>query len=99
MRLASKYFNTQRIWTNKCAFARAEQVSTSAFFWREKDSSKRKISAREQLIEGYEFVLKPIESKTEVYDDLLNDSISHKFLDSLLYVMLPVGKRTDIWNS
>jgi len=52
--------------------------------------------ARQQLIDGYEFVLKPIdETKPEVYDDLLNDQMTHKFLDSLLYVMLPVRDALD----
>lgn len=40
---------------------------------------------------NYQFVLKPILEEEEVIytDDLINDSVSHKFLDSLLYYMLP----------
>jgi len=46
-------------------------------------------------MEGYQFVLEPItiaptEPVEVVHDgNLLNDAISHTFLDSMLYVMLP----------
>ena len=44
--------------------------------------------------DGFQFLLVPTESTatppSDEFDDLLNDSISHTFLDSLIYVMFPV---------
>ena len=46
--------------------------------------------------DGFQFLLVPTESTatppSDEFDDLLNDSISHTFLDSLIYVMFPVIK-------
>ena len=53
------------------------------------------LDIKEDVSQGYKFLLVPTESTSpspsDEFDDLLNDSISHTFLDSLIYVMFPVS--------